>query len=206
MGIQRLREPDDAGDGRIGDVRPLVVNVDVVDAMQDITDQLLGLADHIASQIQRPIITPAPRDAGWTPTDIARRNAVALEDATDARRWRYAIGSPDIHSRPVPERGRPIPRAAPGAASWLAHRLGARPGGPFAPLALQHLRAITDTVIPAASRIETLLRIARRSTSTGRTHDGCGGNITVSGGDGADPEARCEACGRTWRPQAVSAA
>ncbi|WP_049566817.1 hypothetical protein [Streptomyces sp. SBT349] len=183
MGITKLREPDEFGDGRPGDVRTLPLNVDVFDAMADITGALVALADHVAADTQRPAMSHAPRDRQWTPGDRQQRDHLADTDAADPRRWRYT-GT----------------RTAPHAARWLHDRLVSRPGGPFRPLSLQHVHRIETTATAAAQRIEQLLRIARRTTSTGRQHDGCGGNILVSGGDGTDPEAHCDRCGRTWRP------
>ena len=179
MGISRMRGPDEAGDGRIGDVRPLPINVDVHDAMTAITEQLVELADQIAAETQRPAMSHAPR--GWPAADRQRRDELADQDAADPRRWRY-VGT----------------RSAPAAAQWLAHRIDATPGGPFAPLSLQHLHAIERAATGAADRIEQLLRIARRTTATGRTHDGCGGDLMVSGGDGGDPAVECADCGRHW--------
>ncbi|KAB8162937.1 hypothetical protein FH609_004215 [Streptomyces sp. 3MP-14] len=189
MGISRLREPDEAGDGRPGDVRPLPISVDVFDAMTEITERLVDLADRIAADTQRPAMSHAPRTAGWPAADRERRDQLADADAADPRRWRYT--------------GQ---RSAPAAAQWLAHRLSAKPGGPFAPLALQHLHQIQRAAETAADRIETLLRIARRTTATGRTHDGCGGDLMVSGGDGTDPAIDCDACGRRWTLDTTAAA
>lgn len=187
MGISRMREPDETGDGRIGDVRTLPIDVDVLDTMVAIEAALVALADRIASDIQRPAMSHAPRDAGWPLPDRALRDALADRDAADPRRWRYT--------------GQ---RTAPAAATWLAQRLTARPGGPHRPLTLGHVRSIEDISRASASRIDRLLRTARRTTSTGRQHDGCGGTLHLSGGDGTDPEVVCDRCARSWRPAAAA--
>ncbi|MGK5529347.1 hypothetical protein [Streptomyces sp. URMC 129] len=182
MGIQRLREPDETGDGRRGDVQRLPIRPEVLDAMREITDALTELADHVASQVQRPPVTVSTRP-GWT--DDLHRQAVALaaQDAADPRRWR--IGHPA--------------NTAVGAAGWLLTRL-APMDGPFRPLHDQQHRHIADIAAACALTTTRLLRTARLTTKTGRTHDGCGGALLITGGDGTDPAVVCARCERTWTP------
>lgn len=181
MGIQRLREPDEFGDGRPGDVRQLPIAPEVLDAMREITDTLTELTDHTASQIQRQPIYASTRQ-GWT--DDLHRQAVLLaaRDAADPRRWR--IG----HTT----------NTAVQAATWLLARLDGPTDGPFRPLNTAQSRLIADVAAACAITTNRILHIARRRASTGRQHDGCGGDITIEGGDGGEPGAVCGRCGRTW--------
>ncbi|MDT0306853.1 hypothetical protein RM780_07735 [Streptomyces sp. DSM 44917] len=184
MGIQRLREPDETGDGRVGDVQRLPIRADVFDAMQEITRALVDLADQIAAEIQRPPAAPF-RPASSLDETGRRLAALAGHDAADARRWRYT--------------GQ---RTATQAATWLNARYTNQPG-PAAPLRDAHRTAIADVAAACAVTTTRLLRTARLTTPTGRQHDGCGGQLIVSGGDGQMPAVECDRCHRTWKPGTI---
>lgn len=190
---------DHVGDGLTHPIRPdrdqpgpgaspAPISVDVLDVMRDVEAELVHLADVIASQIQRPAMTRAPRGAGWTPAEIARRDELAAADAADPRRWRY-----------------PGARSAVYAAAWLAARAEGV-SGPFLPLGPLRAARITAVAVQAAARVETALRIARHKTAVDWPCPHCRGLLEVHGGDGQPPAVRCADCGRTWRSRETSAA
>lgn len=169
-------------------VSPAPIDVSILDTMRDVEAELVHCADVIASQIQRPAMAHAPRGAGWTPAEIARRNELADADAADPRRWRY-----------------PGTRSAPYAAAWLAARIEGVPG-PFLPLGPTRTARITAVAAACAARVETALRIARRAAAVDWPCPACRGALEVHGGDGQPPAVRCAGCGRTWRERDTTAA
>lgn len=186
---------------------PAPISVDILDTMRDVEHQLVHLADVIASQIQRPAMTRAPRGAGWTPEEIARRDELAAADMADRRRWtwpRLAEDAEDHRRPPSPGRER-LARTAIGAAAWLAARVEDLPG-PFLPLGPNRTAHITTTAAAAADRIETALRIARRAAAVDWPCPVCRGQLQVHGGDGQPPAVQCADCGRAWRERETSAA
>ncbi|MEU0808764.1 hypothetical protein [Streptomyces sp. NPDC005970] len=190
---------DHVGDGRGHPIRPdrdhpgpgvspAPVSVAILDTMRDVEQQLIHCADVIASEIQRPAMSRAPRGASWAPEEIARRDQLAAQDAADPRRWRY-----------------PGTRSAVYAAAWLAARLEDVPG-PFLPLGASRAARIAAVAAAAAARVETALRIARRAAAVDWPCPHCRGQLEVHGGDGQPPAVRCADCGRTWRERETSAA
>ncbi|HCA86353.1 MAG TPA: hypothetical protein DEQ61_13130 [Streptomyces sp.] len=187
--ITYLRQLEDAesqraardGSGTGEHAAPLVI--DVLDTMRAVEAALVTLADQIAAQIQRPSMSHAPRD--WPPTDRARRDQRADEDAADPRRWRY-IGQ----------------RTAPYAAAWLAARLEAIPG-PFGPLPETEAARIARVAAGAAERILGALGEAQRAAKVARPCH-CTGTLYVYGGGGTTPYVRCDTCG--WTQTAATAA
>lgn len=190
---------DHVGDGRGHPVRPdrdqpgpgtspAPISVDILDTMRDVEADLVHCADVIAAEIQRPAMARAPRGAGWTPAEIARRDQLADQDAADPRRWRY-----------------PGTRSAVYAAAWLAARIEGVPG-PFLPLGAGRAARITTVAAAAADRVETALRIARRAAAVDWPCPACRGLLEVHGGDGQPPAIRCADCGRTWHERETNAA
>ncbi|MBL1100119.1 hypothetical protein [Streptomyces coffeae] len=167
---------------------PAPISVDVLDVMREVEAELVHCADVIASQIQRPAMARAPRGAGWTAEEIARRNQLAAQDAADPRRWRY-----------------PGARSAVYAAAWLLARLEGV-SGPFLPLGPLHAVRITAVAAQAAARVETALRIARQAVAVDWPCPACRGVLEVHGGDGQPPAVQCADCGRTWRERETTAA
>ncbi|MFF5589702.1 hypothetical protein [Streptomyces hygroscopicus] len=217
MGITRIVLDEDARAAHTAErldtapdapgTRPVPLDLDIYDAMRDVEHQLVHLADVIASQIQRPAMTRAPRGAGWTPEEIARRDQLAAADAADPRRWtwpRLAEDAEDRRRPPGPERER-LARTAIGAAAWLAGRVENRPG-PFLPLGPTRAAQITAVAAAAAARVETALRIARRAAAVDWPCPACRGQLEVHGGDGQPPAVRCADCGRSWHEPESTAA
>ncbi|MFD0358284.1 hypothetical protein ACFVHW_31825 [Streptomyces sp. NPDC127110] len=154
--------------GQIGEVAA-PINLSILDTMRAVEAALLHLADTIAADIQRPATIPA--------------------DAANPARWRYA-GT----------------RTAPQAALWLlarwdgaSGRLPRRPGipSPFTALTDLHRARITTVADGAAARIEQALDLVGRERVLAEPCR-CGGCITMRGGGGGDPVARCGACGQVW--------
>lgn len=169
------------------DTRPLVIRARVHDTMRAVETALVHCADHIASAIQRPAISRAPRH--WTPADRARRDALARQDAADQRRWSYTT---------------PASRTAPLAAVWLTHRLEST-DGPFRPLTALHRDHIASVAAGAAQRVLDALDMARRSRVIAEACPHCRGELVVEGGDGRPPAVRCGGCGWTRTTQETAA-
>ncbi|NUH35290.1 hypothetical protein HUF15_00650 [Streptomyces samsunensis] len=211
MGVQQLILDDDARAAHTAErldtapdapgTRPVPLDLDIYDTMRHVEAELIHCADVIASQIQRPPMTPGPRGAGWTPAEIARRDQLPAADAADPRRWtwpRLAEDAEDHRRPPGPGRER-LARTAIGAAAWLAGRVENSPG-PFLPLGPTRAASITAVAVAAAARVETALRIARRAAAVDWPCPACRGQLEVHGGDGQPPAVKCAGCGRTWRP------
>ncbi|MFF5670287.1 hypothetical protein ACFY8S_09140 [Streptomyces hygroscopicus] len=217
MGITRIVLDEDARAAHTAErldtapdapgTRPIPLDLDIYDTMRDVENQLVHLADVIASQIQRPPMAPGPRGAGWTPAEIARRDQLAAADAADPRRWTWphlAEDAEDHRRPPSPGRER-LARTAIGAAAWLAGRVENRPG-PFLPLGPTRAAQITAVAAAAAERVEAALRIARRSAAVDWPCPACRGQLEVHGGDGQPPAIRCTDCGRSWHEPESAAA
>jgi hypothetical protein len=162
------------------------LRIDILDTMRDVETVLVGCADYIAAAVQRSPMPRAPRT--WPATDRARRDQLADADAADPRRWRYTGHRP-----------------APYAAAWLAARVDAHPGGPFAPLTLDHRDTIGRAARAAGTRIERVLDLTDDRRTLTRPC-ACGGTIEIHGGAGATPVARCTGCGAIWSERGVIAA
>ncbi|GAA4706208.1 hypothetical protein [Streptomyces youssoufiensis] len=219
MGISRLVWDDDQREAHRAErldtnpdapgPRPMPISADILDTIREIEGALVHCADVIAAEIQRPAMGPAPRGAGWTPAEVARRDQLAADDAADLRRWPWPSRGADAEGRRVrPERatGLEYRRTAPDAAAWLAARIDAAPG-PFLPLGGIRAARIGRVATWAATRLDTALREARRTTSAGRPCPACRSDrLEVHGGDGQPPTVRCADCGRTWTERQSAAA
>lgn len=162
------------------------------DTMRLVEGTLIHLADVIAAEIQRSPMPGAPDDwetRGWHADDVWNRNQDAAADAANPARWRYA-GL----------------RTAPYAALWLCARcdgitgrLRDRPalGSPFSPLTEAHRQQIDTVAAGCRTRIERALDLVGQDTVLAEPCP-CGGRITLTGGAGADPVARCGRCERLW--------
>ncbi|MGE7432774.1 hypothetical protein [Kitasatospora sp. NPDC001175] len=158
--------------------RPAPLRVSVLDALIEIEDELLALADEIASAVQRPAFTV--RSA--SPLDEVARSIALMgaRDAADPRRWRFNMAT----------------RTGATAAAWLADRLDG-PAGPH--------RALTDAehhrVAAVASACRTRLDRALGEYTDGETALGrecaCGAELTLTTGPD-DFTIRCSGCGTTW--------
>lgn len=194
------RSPDQLG------TRPVPIALDVLDVMRTVEDELLAFTDVVASQIQRSPMAPAPRDAGWTAAEIARRDQLAAADADDRRRWAW----PSTARTPTGNRRRPTgPRAihqrtAPGAAAWLRDRLTAA-CGPFRPLTAPEAAHVSNVAHAAAQAIDRALGTARHTARLDRPCPHCRADrLELHGGDGQTPAVHCADCGWTKTAAAVA--
>ncbi|MFG2617779.1 hypothetical protein ACGFXC_09120 [Streptomyces sp. NPDC048507] len=154
--------------GQIGEVSA-PLNVGILDTIRAVEAALLHLADTLAADIQQ--------------------SAHNDEDAANPARWRWT-GT----------------RTAPEAALWLLARWDDHPGrlrdrpdipSPFRALSDAHRARITAVADGACARIEQALDLVGRDRILAEPC-ACGGRITLRGGGGADPVARCGQCGRVW--------
>lgn len=144
----------------------------VVDACRTIEAALAAVADEIAAEVQRPVISGPDPDwrGGWTAEDRQRRRELAAADADDPRRWRYAVGD----------------RSVPTAAAWLLARLDGD-GGPFGSLTDTHRARIAAVAAGAADRIERTIGTGRRSVPmTDRPCPWCAGTLVMHRGPDGD--------------------
>ncbi|MDI9885336.1 hypothetical protein QMZ92_13260 [Streptomyces sp. HNM0645] len=191
--VLRALERDPAQIGQ----RPIPMDLAIYDTMHTVRATLADCADHIAGHVQRnPIQPPPPRRAAVAHTraerlawsDHARRVQAAQDDAADPRRWRHG-------SRPD----------APYTALWLYARVVGAPG-PFRRLAEEQLRTIASVAAGSLRRMETALDLADQRRELSSVHPcQCGGTIEVYGGAGAQPVARCKACGALWTERGIIA-
>ncbi|WP_441251172.1 hypothetical protein [Kitasatospora sp. McL0602] len=166
-------------------VRPAPLRVAVLDTITAIEDELLALADEIASSVQRPAFTvraASPLD------EVARSVAlIGLKDAQNPARWRFNLAHRDGAI----------------AAAWLAARLDG-PAGPFRALNDDQQQRIASTAAVARRRLDRTL---------GETGDDdspvvlsqvceCGGHLEVRTGIG-DFVIRCAGCGTSWDGSAL---
>lgn len=167
--------------------RPIPIRVRVFDTMRAVEAALNHCATTIASDVQRPPMSRAPRT--WPTVEQIRRNQLADQDAADPRRWRWTGPRP----------------TAPYAGLWLLARVEGKPG-PFRPLSEAQHHRIGRVATEAAYRVETALDMARQAHTDTRPCPDCGGGLEVYGGDGRPPSARCLRCGRVWTQQDAPAA
>ncbi|UJV43825.1 hypothetical protein [Streptomyces sp. AMCC400023] len=186
---QRTLERDPA---QIGE-RPIPIRLTIHETMQVIHADLVHCADAIAGSVQRPVMSgpPAnpvlpkdPRARRVIQADHARRALLAMQDRRDPRRWSWT-------------RTRP---AAPLVALWLLGRIQGAPG-PFRPLTGPQLDHIGSVARSCAMRVEDALDVGERRATLARPCPTCGGRLTLHGGAGALPVARCSACGHVWAGQ-----
>lgn len=170
--------------GQIGE-RPVPIRLRVYETMRTVEAALVECADQIASSVQRPAMSAAPRN--WPTADRARRDQLARNDAIDPRRWRYT--------------GQ---RTAPYAALWLLARVQGAPG-PFLPLLEQHLRHIANVAREAAQRVERTLDVGAETAELVPPCRLCGGRVVVHGGAGAHPIGHCQGCGHVWAEGVIAA-
>lgn len=177
------RDPAQLGD------RPVPLNLSALDTIRAIEEALLAVADQVAAVVQRPAMSHAPTtvyrpgtpdapdwtpDTGWGRSDVARRNALADQDAADPRRWTYS-GT----------------RTAPAAAAWLLARLMSDPG-PFRPLPDAQRALIGKVAAGAADRMERVLGIQRTTHPMDRPCPWCAGTLTMTSGGDDLPLVRCD--------------
>lgn len=158
------------------------IDLDIHDLMTTVETALIETADQIAAAVQYAPLTPAPADwrtRGWKQADRDRRNAAAEADRSDRRRWRY-VGL----------------RTAPYAALWLLTQVENRPG-PFRTLTEQQHRHIANVARVAAERVERALDLTEKVHVLAEPCS-CGGRVSLHGGEGAPPVARCSGCGSVW--------
>ncbi|MGW5408996.1 hypothetical protein [Streptomyces spiralis] len=157
------------------------LRIRILDTMRTLDEQLVDVADQIASSIQRapasPIRSTGPGD------DVALQLAtLILKDTHDARRWSFTD---------------PRLRTAPFAAAWLLARYEDAPG-PFRRVSGVHRDQITTAARHAALQVHEALEMARRTQVLDRPCPHCRGVLRIEGGDGTLPAVRCKGCGRTW--------
>lgn len=167
------RSPD-----QIGEVRA-PIRLQILELMQSVHTSLLECADHTASAVQKPVLSPLP--PGYSPAYQARHELLMLKDRNDPRRWRWTGARPD----------------APYAALWLLARVQGAPG-PFRRLPVLLLDQVAAVARAAAGQVERALDIVGQQRTLKERHL-CGGTITLYGGEGQAPVAHCRGCGQLWR-------
>lgn len=158
--------------------RPVPLRLTVFDTMRAVEAALVHCADVTAAVVQRSPMSGPP--ANWPAADRARRELLALRDSKDPRRWKF-VGT----------------RTAPEAALWLYCRITDQ-HGPFRPLDDQQRAHIGNVAQGAAERVEQTLDVGERTATVARPCPECGGRLNLHGGAGANPIARCTACGHIW--------
>lgn len=166
--------------------RPIPIRLHIHETMRIVHTALAECADQTASSVQRPVMGLLPE--GYPPADRARRELLVMQDRRDPRRWSWASARPD----------------APLIALWLLGRVQGAPG-PFRPLTGPQLDHITAVARSCAHRIEQALDVGEQKATLARPCPTCGGQLTLHGGAGALPVARCNACGHVWSGQAAVA-
>lgn len=111
-----------------------------------------------------------------------------MQDRRDPRRWSWTRTRPD----------------APYTALWLLGRVQGAPG-PFRPLTGPQLDHIDTVARHCARHVEDALDVGERKATLARPCPTCGGRLTLHGGAGAAPVARCTSCGHIWTGQAAVA-
>ncbi|MFB8242011.1 hypothetical protein ACFC58_36300 [Kitasatospora purpeofusca] len=167
--------------------RPAPLRVGILDTITALEDDLLALADDIASSVQRPAFTTQFRSAA-PDDDVARSLALmGLKDQQDARRWRFNMTP-----------GRTGERAA----RWLAARIDGH-DGPFRPLSDQQRAQIGLIATSVRRRLDQALgdRATDGRQPTGRQCT-CGGAFEVTTG-AEDFVISCTGCGESWTGTAL---
>lgn len=177
------RDPNQIGE------RPVPIRLHVYDTMRAVEAALVDLADQIAATNQRAAVASCGADRRtldtphvWSADDRRRRDQLALADASDPQRWRFT--------------GR---RTAVYAALWLCARVE-NIRGPQRPLDDAQRERIHRVAQGAVERIERVLDTGDE-VAVLAPRCKCGGEISVHGGAGASPAARCAGCGRFWSLQ-----
>ncbi|MFJ4009434.1 hypothetical protein [Streptomyces sp. NPDC090026] len=166
------------------------IRLDVLDALVLIEGGIIELADTIAAAVQHSPVAPSPPRRTWPAdprayraarADAARRDALALRQSADPRRWRFTGPT------------RTVPRAA----LWLlAQAQGVR--GPWRPLDDQQLQRVRAVAGTAARLLERCLDVGDGRVRLDAGCPSCGGLVDLHGGGGARPVAHCTNCGHTW--------
>ncbi|NUS86337.1 MAG: hypothetical protein HOY75_27350 [Streptomyces sp.] len=166
--------------------RPIPIRLPIHETMRIVHADLIDCADAIAGSVQRPVMGLLPD--GYPAADRARRELLVMQDRRDPRRWSWTSTRP----------------AAPLVALWLLGRVQGAPG-PFRPLTGPQLDHIGSVARGCARRVEDALDVGERRATLARPCPTCGGRLTLHGGAGASPVARCTACGHVWSGQAAVA-
>ncbi|MGW6009683.1 hypothetical protein [Streptomyces sp. NPDC055210] len=193
MGIARLAEhlktDDDRQEQRALERSPdqigataAPLRIQILDTMRALDEQLVDVADQIASSVQRPPERAVVRTAGPGDNIGLRLKTLILKDQVDARRW--SLTDPRL-------------RTAPYAAAWLLARHDGAPG-PFRKLTGLQRADIESAAARAAGQIEQALEMTRRTQVLDRPCPHCRGVLRIEGGDGQDPTVKCRGCGRAW--------
>ncbi|MGX1909021.1 hypothetical protein ACWIID_09180 [Streptomyces phaeochromogenes] len=161
------------------------LRIPLLDVMHAVQAALVHCADVTAAAVQRPPMGHLP--ASYPAADRARRELLAMRDASDPRRWKWT-GT----------------RTAPLAALWLYCRVTDQ-YGPFRPLTGEQQAFLATVAAGACERVERALDIASRTAPLARPCPECGGRIEMHGGAGAPPVAHCTRCGHVWSEQAAVA-
>ncbi|ELP64178.1 hypothetical protein PV735_05415 [Streptomyces turgidiscabies] len=158
------------------------LRIAILDTMASLDQQLVDVADQIASSVQRPRLNLQVRSAGPGDDIALQLKTLILKDEVDERRWSWT---------------NPRLRAAPYAAAWLLARYEDAPG-PFRKLSgLQHTD-IESAAAQAAEQVDQALEMTRRTQVLDRPCPHCRGVLRIEGGDGQDPAVKCRGCGRKW--------
>lgn len=172
------RSPDQIG----ATAAPL--RIQILDTMTALDEQLVDVADQIASSVQRPPTKQVQIRSAGPGDDVALQlSTLILKDQVDVRRWSWTD---------------PRLRTAPYAAAWLLARHDGAPG-PFRKLTGPQRDDIATAAARAADQVEQALEMTRRTQVLDRPCPHCRGVLCIEGGDGQDPAVRCRDCGRTWR-------
>lgn len=193
MGIARLHEhlkaDDDRQEQRALERSPdqigataAPLRIQILDTMTDLDQQLVDVADQIASSVQRPPARVPIRSASSGDDVALQLSTLILKDEVDVRRWSWTD---------------PRLRTAPYAAAWLLARHDGAPG-PFRKLTGPQLDEIATAASHAAQQVERALELTRRTQVLERPCPHCRGILRIEGGDGQDPAVRCRGCGRNW--------
>lgn len=166
--------------------RPIPIRLHIHETMRIVRTALADCADQTASSVQRPVMGLLPD--GYPKADRARRELLVMQDRRDPRRWSWASARPD----------------APYTALWLLGRVQGSPG-PFRPLTGPQLDHIATVARHCALRVEQALDVGEQKATLARPCPSCGGRLTLHGGAGAAPVARCSA-GHVWTHHDVAAA
>lgn len=181
----RIEERADSAADAPGE-RPIPIRLPIHETMRIVHADLIDCADAIAGSVQRPVMGLLPD--GYPAADRARRELLVMQDRRDPRRWSWTSTRP----------------AAPLVALWLLGRVQGAPG-PFRPLTGPQHDHISSVARGCARRVEDALDVGERRATLNRPCPTCGGRLTLHGGAGALPVARCTACGHIWIGQEAAA-
>ena len=166
--------------------RPIPIRLPIHETMRIVHADLIECADAIAGSVQRPVMGLLPD--GYPKADRARRELLVMQDRRDPRRWSWTSARPP----------------APLVALWLLGRVQGSPG-PFRPLTTPQLDHIGSVARSCAHRVEDALDVGERRATLARPCPSCGGRLTLHGGAGTAPVARCTSCGHIWTQQTTAA-